>query len=88
MMKSGRGFPCDPQKDKGFGYESTGGTYKVEDNKVYFSEEFTISPLDAGRSKSLEYHFNGDTLILTEHLRAYVENINEGTITIVLRRVR
>jgi hypothetical protein len=85
--KSGRAFPCDTQKDDSFGYESSAGTYKSEGNRIYLSEEFTISPLDAGRSKSLEYSFDGDTLTLTETLHAYVENINEGTITTVLRRV-
>jgi hypothetical protein len=88
MKKKGRSSLCYPQTSDSFGYESSAGTYQVRSNGVYLSEEFTICTLNTGRSEGWEYHFDGDNLVLTRTLHPYVEDIREGTITTVLRRLK
>ena len=87
MKKEGRSALCYPLKDS-FGYDSSAGTYQAGSNGINLSEEFTACALNAGRSESLEYHLDGDTLTLTRTLSPYMEDMREGTITTVLHRIK
>jgi len=89
MMKQGqRDITCMSQRPHLFGYESDAGTYRIDGKYVELARDFTINPFEVGRSLLMEYKISGDTLILVRHLYPYMENIEEGTVTIVLRRVK
>jgi hypothetical protein len=89
MMKRGqRDITCMSQRPQLFGYESDAGTYRIDGKYVELTRNFTINPLEVGRSMLMEYKINGDTLILVRHLHPYMENIEEGTVTIVLHKVK
>lgn len=88
MRRGERDGICDPQKQDSIGYESFAGTYKIDGNVIELTWEFALSPLVVGRSILLQYHVEGNTLILVEKIHQNVHSIHEGIRTTMLRRVR
>jgi hypothetical protein len=88
LMKKRRDTFFNPQKREDFGFESSAGSYEIKGNGIMLTQSYTFHPFEAGRSILMDYRFDGDTLVLTQTLKPYVEDLREGTITIVLRRLK
>ncbi len=88
LMKGRRDAFFDPQKLEDFGFESSAGPYEIKGGSILLVQSYTFNPLDVGRSMLKDYRFDGDTLILTQTLQPYVEDLRRGTITTVLRRLK
>jgi hypothetical protein len=70
------------------GFESSAGPYEIGGESVLLSQPLAFIPLQVDRHVRLTYRIDGDTLTLIENLQPYVEDIREGTITTVLRRLK
>lgn len=87
MMKNGRGYLTYPSSHADVGFESSAGTYAVDGPILRLERDLSLHPLSVGRTITLEYHFEGDKIILLEMMHPYTENVAEGKRTIVLRRI-
>lgn len=88
MMKKWRGGFFDRQNVENLGFESFAGPYKTKGNRVQLIQTYALHPFDVERSTIMEYQVNGSTLTLTQTLTPYLENPSQGTVTIVLRRLK
>jgi hypothetical protein len=88
LMKRRRDAFFDPQKREDFGFESSAGPYESEGRGIRLVQSYTFHPFDVGRSVLMDYHFDGDRLILAQTLQPYLEDLRKGTITTVLRRLK
>lgn len=88
LMKSRRDRFFDAKNLNDFGFESYAGPYELGPNTITLVEKYAFNPLAVGHSESLKYRIEGDKLTLIEELHPYVEDLREGTITTVLRRVK
>lgn len=88
LMKRRRDAFFNPQKLEDFGFESSAGRYEIEGGSVRLVQSYTFNPLNVERSVLIDYHFDGDTLVLTQTLQPYIEDLRKGTITTVLRRLK
>jgi len=77
-------FPDDPRK---LGFDAASGRYKLEGNTVQLDYDLTFYPGKAGRREILTYHFDGNTLTLTQELTLSRESAATGQRTLVLRKV-
>ena len=88
LMKRRRDTFFNPQKREDFGFESSAGPYEIEGKSIRLIQTYTFHPFEVDRSILVDYRFDGDTLVLTQTLKPYVEDLRRGTITIVLRRLK
>lgn len=88
MMKKGRGFLAYPKSHADVGYESSAGTYTLDGNTIQLEKDLSLHPLSIGRTQTLEYRIEGDTIIFVETMHPYTENVAEAKRTIVLRRIK
>lgn len=70
------------------GFESFAGTYDLDGDSIQLEESLAINPLDVGRYRVMSYRIDGDTVILSETLYPHVEDLRDGVITTVLRRLK
>ena len=63
------------------------GKYQVLDTKLILQQEYAISPLEVNRSRTMEFKHQGDLLIFTQQLRPYMEDIRNGMVITVLKKV-
>jgi hypothetical protein len=75
-------------KIEDLGFESSAGPYEIEGKSLRLIKKYAIHPFEIDRSVLVEYRIDGDTLTLVQTLRPYLEDLREGTITTVLRRVK
>jgi hypothetical protein len=88
MTKSGRGAMFNEKgrfANAAFAYA---GTYEVVDGKLVLHQEHAISLMEENRSVTMEYSNSKDSLVLTHYLHPYVEDIREGKVVTVLKRIR
>jgi hypothetical protein len=76
------------RNNQDLGFESSAGSYGVKGKDVELTQTYTLSPFDVGGSLLMAYDIDGDTLTLTETLYPHVEDLREGTIVLVLRRLK
>jgi len=88
LMKRRRDTFFDPQKLEDFGFESSAGPYEIEGMSIRLIQAYAFHPFDVDRSMLMDYRFDGNTLVLTQTLQPYVEDLRRGTITTILRRLR
>jgi len=88
LMKRQRPRFFEPKKLDDLGFESFAGSYEVKGDTVLLSQQCAFNPLDVGGSSLFAYKIDGDTLTLIEKLHPRVESLGEGTVTIVLRRLK
>jgi hypothetical protein len=88
LMKGRRDEFFNRKKLEDVGFESFAGPYELEGERLRLMRKYTFHPWDVGRSKVVNYRVDGDTLTLIEALHPYVEDLREGTITTILRRVK
>jgi hypothetical protein len=86
LMKRRRDAFFNPQKREDFGFESSAGPYELEGKSLRLIQAYTFHPFEVDRSIVMNYHFDGDTLVLTQTLQPYIEDLRKGTIKTVLRR--
>ena len=87
LMKGRRPLTMGRKGIPELGFESFAGTYVLEGDSIRLEQSFAISPLDVGRSRVMSYQVNGDLLILRETLYPHVEDLRDGVITTVLRKL-
>ena len=88
LMKNERNhfFDCEEQD---LGYESFAGGYILKDNKIVFTQEYSLHPFYKGRPITVEYKkVGGDTLVLIQVLHPTVEDMREGSIKTTLKRLK
>lgn len=68
-----------------YSVQSYGGSYNIEGNKIRLNIEVS-ELLFPPNWKLVEYHLDGDELVIIETLESHVESLSEGTVTTVLRR--
>ena len=88
LMKGRRDNFFDPKKLEDFGFESSTGPYEIQGKSISLIQTYTFHPFEVDRSILVDYRFKGNTLILTQTLQPYVEDLRKGTITTVLRRLK
>lgn len=88
LMKRRRDTFFDPRKWEDFGFESSAGRYEIAGKSVRFIQDQAFHPFDVDRSALMDYRFEQDSLVLTQTLQPYLEDLRKGTITIVLRRLK
>jgi hypothetical protein len=87
LMKRSRDRFFDSKKLDDLGFESFAGTYEIDGKNILFKQTYAFNPLNVGGSALLAYRLDGDILTLTQTLHPYIEDLREGTVTIVLRRI-
>ena len=88
IMKGRRDTFFDSKKFEDLGFESFAGPYEFEGAGVRLIQKYAINPFSVDRSALMDFQIDGDTVTLIQTLRPYLEDPREGTITIVLRRVK
>jgi len=88
LMNERRESFYHPKKIDDLGFESFAGPYEIEGERVWLRQPYALNPFNVGRSVLMSYRINKDTLTLIENLHPYLEDLREGTITTVLRRVK
>ena len=88
MMKRRRENFFEPKKFEDLGFESFAGSYEIKEGSVWLRQPYAFNPLNVDRSALMTYRIDGDTLVLIEKLHPYIEDLREGTVTTVLRRVK
>lgn len=88
IMKRGRLYSTYPKFHRELGYDSSAGTYVIDDNTIRLRKQIALHPLSAGRSVTLAYQIDGDTLTLIETMNPYPEDLSQGHRTTILRRVK
>jgi hypothetical protein len=88
LMKRRRDKFFNSKKLDDLGFESFAGTYEIDGESILFRQTYAFNPLNVGGSVLLAYRLDGDILTLTQTLHPYIEDLREGTLTIVLRRIR
>lgn len=86
LMKDERSnfFDCE---ERDLGYESFAGTYTLEGDEITFKQNYSLHPFYKGRPVVMNYSLKKNTLILIQVLHPGIEDMSEGTIKIVLRRL-
>jgi len=85
LMKEERNNFFDCEK-RDLAYESFAGTYEVEGNKISFKQNYSLHPFFKGRPISMMYKVNKDILTLYKDIHPTMEEMVEGTMTIILKR--
>jgi hypothetical protein len=88
LMKRRRDRFFEPKKLDDLGFESFAGPYEIKGDSISLTQDYAFNPFTIGRSALFRYRSEGDTLTLIERLHPYMEDLREGTITIVLRKVK
>lgn len=88
LMKRRRDSFFEPQTREDFGFESLAGRYEMEGGRVRLIQDLAFHPFDVDRSALMDYRVDGDTLVITQTLQPYVEDLRKGTITTILRRLK
>jgi hypothetical protein len=88
LMKRRRDNFFNPKKLDDLGFESFAGSYKIEGENVLLKQSYALNPLNVDGSVLMAYRIDGDTLTLIQTLHPYIEDLREGTITTVLRRLK
>lgn len=70
------------------GFESSAGSYEIQEENILLRRRYSFNPLNVDGFVLMAYRTDGNTLTLTQTLHPYVEDLREGTITTVLRRVK
>jgi hypothetical protein len=72
-----------------WGFESFAGPYDILDsNEILLHQAFALNPLEVDGAARMKYKIAGDTLTLVQDLKPRVEDLREGTITTVLKRIK
>jgi len=87
LMKRNRETFFKSNKIEDLGFEASSGSYMMKKDSILFTEDYTLHPFNVGRSDVLACKIEGSTLTLVDALHPTVEDLREGTVTIVLRRV-
>jgi hypothetical protein len=74
-------------KERDLGYESFAGIYEVKGNEIVFTQTLSLHPFYEGRPVVMKYTMKNNTLTLTQALHPTVEDLSEGEITIILRKI-
>lgn len=69
-------------------YQSSGGIYTIEKNTLRLRLQYAYSVYDVERPVDMEFSLEDDTLKLTQKLHSHLEDLREGNITIILRKVK
>jgi len=88
LMKRRRDNFFDPKKLDDLGFESFAGPYEIVRESVLLKQPYAFHPFNVGGSALLAYRLDGDILTLSQTLHPYIEDPREGTVTIVLRRIK
>lgn len=89
LMRRGRdnwvgGFPRNADE---LGFSSMSGSYRVVGNNLELEVELSLNPGEVGRSKTLQFISDGDTLTLVEDIRPIKERFMRGKQVTVFRRI-
>lgn len=76
------------KKIEDLGFESFAGKCVIEGNMIRLEQDYALHPFAIDRSAKFGFRKEKENLILTQKLVPYMENLNEGTITILLRKVK
>lgn len=88
LMKRRRDGFFDYKNLDDLGFESFAGLYEIKGKSVWLRQTYAFNPFDVDGSALMAYRVDGDTLTLIEKLYPHVEDLREGTITTVLRRLK
>lgn len=88
MMKRRRDKFFQYKSLNNLGFESSAGPYEIDGERVLLLQPLAFNPLNVDRSVLMAYRIDGDTLTLIEKLYPHVEDLREGTVTTVLRRLK
>jgi hypothetical protein len=78
-------YECE---DRDLGYESFAGTYELRGkDEILFKQAYSLNPLHKNRFVRMKYSISNDVLKLTQVLHPGIEDLSEGTVTIILKRV-
>lgn len=75
-------------KNPDLGYESFAGRYTVDGDRLVLARDFSAHPFLRGHTTVMQYRFEDDLLILTNTLAPRLEDLREGTISVVLTRLK
>lgn len=86
LMKEKRDkfFECEQRE---LGYESFAGTYTLDGDEILFTQHYSLHPFHQGRPVVMKYAIKNDTLTLIQAVDPGIEDMTDGTVKIVLRRV-
>jgi hypothetical protein len=76
-----------PQTTNELGYEAFAGKYEFDGQSLTLVPDLKLHPFADRLTRWFEAKFEGNTLILSEKIRPYTEDLREGARTIVLKRV-
>jgi hypothetical protein len=88
VMKKKRGNYLAAKKRIDFGFEVYAGPYEVDDKKVVLYQKYAAHPFEIDRTVVMQYQLDNDTLTLTQILTPYLEDIRDGKVITVLRRIK
>jgi hypothetical protein len=88
LMKRSRVNFFDYKNLDDLGFESFAGPYEINGDSVLLKQTYAFNPLYVDGFAPMTYRVDGDTLTLLEKLHSHVEDLREGTVTTVLRRVK
>lgn len=87
LMKKHRLYSTYPRFHSDLGYESSAGTYTIEGNTLTLKSQMALHPLSVGRSLTVIWKLDGNTLTFTEILSPYPEDLSQGHRITTLRRI-
>jgi len=88
LMKGRRDTFFDFKRLEDLGFESFAGPYEFEGARVRLIQKYAVHPFAVDRSALMDFRIDGDNLTLIQTLHPYLEDPREGTITVVLRRLK
>jgi hypothetical protein len=68
-------------------FEASAGSYRPTTNGILLTEDYTLHPFDVGRSRRVSCRLDGNTLTIIRRVEPGVEDLREGTVTTILRRI-
>lgn len=82
-------FSKFPEDLQGVGYDSFAGRYEIKGTTLKLDPELGLHPFyDIGRISVFQFRIEGESLILTQRLSPYVEDLRKGELVLILKRER
>jgi len=88
LMKKTRPTYFESNQPEDLGFEATAGTYEAGDHSILLKSEYALHPFEVEISITMTYAIQGDMLTIIRTMTPGVEDIREGTIKTVSRRLR
>jgi hypothetical protein len=79
--------PPFPKTLQDLGYLSGAGEFEIKGNVLILQPTISLNQVELLQSKALEFTIQGTTLTLIENMTPYMENVSEGSRTVILRKL-